>query len=106
MKSLGQNPTEAELEDMIKDVDNDGSGTITFTEFLKMIRKMKHQVPNLEELLIKEDIRQAFKVFDKDGNGFISQEDMRQAMTNLGQKPTDEDNEMINWSLVTDSDGL
>merc|ERR1711924_481150 len=32
MRSLGQNPTEAELADMINEVDADGSGTIDFPE--------------------------------------------------------------------------
>ena len=42
MRSLGQNPTEAELQDMINEVDSDGSGTIDFPEFLTMMAgKMK-----------------------------------------------------------------
>lgn len=42
MRSLGQNPTESELQDMINEVDADGNGTIDFPEFLNlMARKMK-----------------------------------------------------------------
>ena len=42
MRSLGQNPTEAELQDMVNEVDADGNGTIDFPEFLTMMaRKMK-----------------------------------------------------------------
>lgn len=42
MRSLGQNPTEADLQDMINEVDADGNGTIDFPEFLNlMARKMK-----------------------------------------------------------------
>jgi calmodulin len=43
MRSLGQNPTEAELQDMINEVDADGSGAIDFPEFLTMMaRKMNN----------------------------------------------------------------
>lgn len=42
IRSLGQNPSEEELHDMIREVDADGNGTIEFTEFLNlMARKMK-----------------------------------------------------------------
>ena len=40
MRSLGQNPTEAELQDMINEVDADGNGTIDFPEFLTMMARL------------------------------------------------------------------
>ena len=36
MRSLGQNPTETELQDMVNEVDADGNGTIDFNEFLSV----------------------------------------------------------------------
>lgn len=45
MRSLGQNPTEAELQDMINEVDADGNGTIDFPEFLNLMqRKMQVRI--------------------------------------------------------------
>jgi calmodulin len=32
-----------------------------------------------------EDLKEAFKVFDKDNNGFISQSELRLVMANLGE---------------------
>ena len=44
----------------------------------------------------EEELKEAFKVFDKDGNGFISASELRHVMTNLGEKLTDEEvDEMI-----------
>ena len=39
MRTLGQNPTEAELNDMIKEVDIDGNGEIDFDEFVGLMVK-------------------------------------------------------------------
>ena len=65
MRKLGQTPTEAELQDMLNEVDTDGNGSIDFNEFLSlMARKMKDANEN-------EEMVEAFKVFDRDGNGLI-----------------------------------
>lgn len=40
MRALGQNPTEQELLDMVNEVDIDGSGTIDFSEFCQMMKRM------------------------------------------------------------------
>ncbi|KAF9296233.1 hypothetical protein BGZ74_010417 [Mortierella antarctica] len=99
MRSLGQNPTEADLQDMVNEVDADGNGTIDFPEFLTMMaRKMK-------DTDSEEEIKEAFKVFDKDGNGFISSAELRHVLTNLGERLSDaEVDEMIHEADV-DGDG-
>ena len=76
-----------------------GGPQIDFPEFLTMMaRKMKDSDS-------EEEIKEAFKVFDKDGNGFISAIELRHVMTNLGEKLTDEEvDEMIREADV-DGDG-
>ncbi len=76
-----------------------GDGTINFTEFVLMMSKKREGNDN------EEDIKEAFKVFDKDGNGFISAAELRHVMSNLGEKLTDEEvDEMIREADV-DGDG-
>ena len=74
-------------------MDADGNGTIDFPEFLNlMARKMKvrftprraqragacaHARPAPQDTDSEEELREAFKVFDKDGNGFISAAEVR-----------------------------
>ena len=50
MRSLGQNPNEEELDDMIKEIDEDGNGTVDFEEFLIMMSKKMKEADSDEEL--------------------------------------------------------
>lgn len=39
IRSLDQNPTEQELQDIITEIDSDSNGTIEFAEFLNLMAK-------------------------------------------------------------------
>lgn len=79
MRSLGQNPTESELQDMINEVDADGNGTIDFPEFLTMMARKMRDTDS------EEEIKEAFKVFDRDNNGFISAAELKHVMISIGE---------------------
>ena len=100
MKSLNQDPTEYELKEMIDEVDIDGNGQIDFEEFVSLMNKRTKETDTEEEVI------NAFKVFDKDGQGLISCNELYHIMTTLGDKLTeDEVGEMIREADV-DGDGF
>ncbi|KAK9293024.1 hypothetical protein L1049_021008 [Liquidambar formosana] len=99
IRSLDENPTEEELQNMINEVDADGNGTIEFGEFLNlMARKMK-------ESEAEEELKEAFKVFDKDQDGYISPNELRHVMINLVERLTDEELEQMIKEADLDGDG-
>ena len=101
MCSLGQAPSEAELQRLLNDVDADGNGVIDFPEFLTMMARQIDRSDATDE----EEILSAFRKFDRDGNGFMPAADFRKIMTTLGQKLTKEEVEEIIREAGVDSGG-
>ena len=85
LRSLGVNPTASELQEMLNEVDADSSGTVDFPEFLTMcVRTMK-------DTDSEEDLMQAFAVFDKEGRGVVSADELKHVMSQLGERLTDKE---------------
>eukprot|EP01115_Flamella_aegyptia_P002558 TRINITY_DN136648_c0_g1_i1.p1 TRINITY_DN136648_c0_g1~~TRINITY_DN136648_c0_g1_i1.p1 ORF type:complete len:152 (+),score=64.12 TRINITY_DN136648_c0_g1_i1:68-523(+) len=99
MKSLGQNPSEQELHDMIHEVDANGNGMIDFPEFLEMMSNKMSKEGQEEEL------REAFKVFDQDGSGYISAAELKNVMRQIGEKLTNEEIDDMMREADLDGDG-
>ncbi|KAL4940770.1 hypothetical protein BDV06DRAFT_213222 [Aspergillus oleicola] len=99
MRSLGQAPTEEELQDIIDELDVDRTGTIDFNEFLiLMSRKAKESDPEAE-------LRAAFAVLDQDKSGTISADELRRVLTSIGDNVSDADVEEMLKLADVNGDG-
>jgi calmodulin len=97
MRSLGQDATESEVQDILNEVDADSSGSISFDEFVTM---MVHKIAPADS---DTELREAFRVFDRDGSGTISAEELKEVMLRIGENlSADEIKAMIEQA---DSDG-
>merc|ERR1712025_1516418 len=70
-RMLGQNPTEQELQEMVEEVDEDGSGTIDFDEFAQMMSKQL--------------AAEALGIFDKNCDGYLDVEEITEALKLTGE---------------------
>ena len=85
MRALGQNPTDAEVTEMIKEVDIDGNGEVDFDEFCGlMIKKMNENEP-------EEELVEVFKIFDKNNDERIDYEDLKIIFQELGEDVSEKD---------------
>ncbi|XP_065014852.1 calmodulin-like protein 8 isoform X1 [Musa acuminata AAA Group] len=127
IKSLGLKPNEGEVHKMISEIDANGNGTIEFQEFLNLmaskLNKVKqelfmasHRMVSPRSIFIQhtfswqgidseDELKEAFKVFDKDQNGFISATELRNVMISLGEKLTDEEVAQMIREADLDGDG-
>jgi calcium-dependent protein kinase len=62
-------------------VDVDNSGTLDYTEFVMATM-------NEKDLITNERLKAAFRLFDKDGNGTISPEEIKEVL-GLGEDDTE-----------------
>jgi len=99
LRFVGENPSEAEVQDLMNEVDSGATGNFKFPSFLGMMAR-KIDLVNAED-----EIREAFKVFDSDGNGFINRQELRYVMLNLGENMEEEEIECLIDEIDQDGDG-
>jgi len=103
MRAMGFRPTEEELADLLHEVDEDGSGEIEFGEFCQLCATFLVEDPDMETM--KKELKDAFRVYDKEGQGFITTETLRGLISELLAPLTDEELEGILDELDEDGSG-
>lgn len=100
LEALGENLTANEVDEMLAEVDEDGSGQVDFDEFLSMMQK------KMSDDQLEKDIMDSFALLDKDGSGLISANELKHVVTDFCGKLTDaEVNDLLSEADIT-GDGL
>lgn len=100
LANIGAKTTELEVQAMINEGDIDGNGSLDFEEFVELLGL------KLSLEMSIDDYRDAFRLIDKDNNGFLSSAELRAIYIALGIKISDEDVEEMIREADLDCDGV
>jgi calmodulin len=101
LQMSGFAPSQAEIQQLKRDADVEGTGLVSFDIFLDCAFHL------FQTLHTVEDLKEAFRTFDPDGRGMLSQGDIRFILSSMGEKLTDEEmnNFFVEATTELDTDG-
>uniref|UniRef100_A0A6M2DGI0 Putative troponin c-like protein n=1 Tax=Xenopsylla cheopis TaxID=163159 RepID=A0A6M2DGI0_XENCH len=99
---LGISLTEGMLNDIIKEVDVDGSGELEFEEFVTLAARFMVEE---DAGAMQAELKEAFRLYDKEGNGYITTAVLREILKELDDKITSEDLDMMIAEIDSDGSG-
>ena len=102
LRTMGQAFEERDLKQLIKEFDSDGSGEIEFEEFAALIARF---VMDEDTGALEEELREAFRLYDKQGNGYINVSDLRDILRALDEKITEDELDEMIAEIDTDGSG-
>jgi len=82
LRYTGLFPTDEEVDEFAQEVDADGTGQVTVEDLVKHIES---KVELQRDTTHEDDFKDAFLVFDKDGNGKISSSELTKVLTEMGR---------------------
>ncbi|XP_007519937.1 centrin-1 [Erinaceus europaeus] len=100
LRALGFEPRKEEMKRLAAEVDREGTGKISFNDFLAVMTQ------KMAEKDSKEEILKAFRLFDDDQTGSISFRNLKRVACELGEGLTDEELQEMIDEADRDGDGL
>jgi len=77
---------EKTMRKIIRKFDADGSGKLEFNEFCALVYTLANTV---DKETLEKELREAFRLFDKERNGFISRDSMKALLREIDDKLTE-----------------
>jgi len=102
MKELGAPYDEEELKSRIEEIDEQGSGKVNFRNFMKIV--MPFMAEESDEAMYDE-LREAFRMYDKAGDGYITTQVLKEILKELDPKLTGDELESIVDEVDDDKSG-
>ncbi|KAJ0180674.1 hypothetical protein K1T71_004078 [Dendrolimus kikuchii] len=99
---LGHSVTDDSLKEIIEEVDEDGSGELEFEEFV--ILASRFMVEEDAEAM-QQELKEAFRLYDKEGNGYITTKVLREILRELDDKISAEELDMMIEEIDSDGSG-
>ena len=89
LRALNLNPTEQEIQDRMREIDSQGSGSFNVEQLEALIQSRGKDSETLD------DLKEALRVFDGDRDGKITTEEFKYAMMTMGEKMLEHEIEEI-----------
>lgn len=111
LRSVGLKPSPEQLEALIQKADTNNNGLIEFSEFVSLVAPEKEMEAEAEAQIEKrtpyteEQLRAIFRLFDRDGNGYITAAELAHSMARLGHALTVKELTGMIKEADTDGDG-